>query len=58
MHPNYYIHAANGQSSLVELCDRDGNVIAEIMPKGSAPHRQSVVDMLRLMVQKLNEDSK
>lgn len=50
MLPGYYIHSANGQTSLVELCDRDGNVIAEIMPKGSATHRAAVVDMLKAMI--------
>ncbi len=53
MPQDYYIHCANGQTSLVELCDRDGNVIAEIMPKGSPVHRQIVIDLFRTMVESL-----
>lgn len=51
MPKGYYIHSANGQTSLVQLCDRDGNVIAEIMPKGSPTHRAAVVDMLKAILE-------
>lgn len=49
----YYIHTANGQTSIAELCDKDGNVLAEILPKGSPVHRQVVVDLLRYLVDTL-----
>lgn len=49
----YYIHAANGQTSLVELCDKDGNVLAQILPQGRPVHRQIVIDLLRYLVDTL-----
>lgn len=49
----YYIHSANGQTSLVELCDKDGNVLAQILPQGKPVHRQIVIDLLRYLVDTL-----
>jgi len=52
---NYYLHKPNGQSSLVELCDKDGNVLARIMPQGSATHRDVVVSLFEAMLIALEE---
>ena len=53
MPKTYYIRKPNGQTSLVELCDKDGNVLAEVYPHGSPVHRQIVIDLLRYLVETL-----
>lgn len=37
------------------LQDRDGNDLAMIIPLGSAPHQQSVIDVLQLGLEGIND---